>query len=78
MHPLAIRPAEVGHQDHRGAGVERVPDRRQCGDDPLVVGDGAGFLVLGNVEIHAHQHAFSGKVEVANTQLGHVLERLKD
>jgi hypothetical protein len=37
-----------------------------AGDDALVVGDGAGRLVLRDVEVDAHEHAFAGEIEVAD------------
>ena len=60
----------MAHQDHGGAVVERVLDGGQRGDDALRIGDGAGDLVLGDVEIHAHEDAFAGDVEVADGFVG--------
>jgi hypothetical protein len=55
----AVRPSQVRHQDDRRAGVQGVLDRGESRDDPLVVRDGARDLVLGDIEVDAHQHPFA-------------------
>jgi hypothetical protein len=56
---LAIRAAEVAHENHAGALIEGVLDGGQGGDDALGVRDRAGGFVLGNIEIDADEHAFA-------------------
>jgi hypothetical protein len=63
---LSVRAAEVAGEDDRGALRERVLDRRQRGGDARVVGDGAGGLVLRDIEVDAHEHALAGETEVAD------------
>jgi hypothetical protein len=46
-------------------------DRRQRGLDAFGVGDGAGHLVLGNVEIDANQGALAFEGEIFDEQFGH-------
>ncbi len=52
--------------DDRSALVQQVLDGGQSGHDPLVAGDLAGLLVLGNVEVTAQQDLFALNVDVAN------------
>ena len=50
--PAAVRPSQVGREHHRlGALLQGVLDGRQRGHDPGRVGDGAGLLVLRDVEV---------------------------
>ena len=65
---LAFGPAEVRHEDQRAALLEHRLDARQRGADALVVGD-AARVVLGHVEVHAHQHAPALHVEIVQAQL---------
>jgi hypothetical protein len=52
--------------------AEHVFDRRERGDNALVVGDRAGRFVLRDIKIHADQRAFAGEVEVAESaEFGH-------
>ena len=59
------------HQDHGGALVKGIFDRRQRGLDALGVGDGSGSLVLGDVEIDPDQGALAGEGEIFDEQFGH-------
>ena len=52
---LPLRPAEMRTQNHRGAAIERVPDRGDRGSDTGVVRDRA--VSDRHVEVDAHQHA---------------------
>ncbi len=63
---LAVGAAEVRHEDHGRALLEGVLDGRQGGGDARGVGDSAGLLVLRDVEIDAHEHAFARQGEVAD------------
>ena len=51
----ALRTAQVRGQNHPGARLGQVLDRRQRGSDAAVVGD--RLTVQGDVQIDAHQHA---------------------
>ena len=69
---LAVGTAQVGHQDDAGAGLEDVADAGQGRLDALGVGDGARLLVLGDVEVDAHEDALAIEVaEVAEGEDGH-------
>ena len=59
---LAVRTAEVGHQHQGGAAFEQELDRRQGRGDTLGIRDGAGLLVLGDVEVDTDEDtlAFDG------------------
>jgi len=63
---LAVRPAEMRHEHDARALLEGKLDRGQGRDNALVVGDGAGGLVLRDVEIDAHEHALAGQIEIAD------------
>ncbi len=63
---LAIGPAEMRHQHDARAFPEGKLDRGQSRNNALVIGDGAGDLVLRNIEIDAHKHALAGQIEVAD------------
>jgi hypothetical protein len=71
---LAVRAAEVAHQDDRRTLVERVADGRQRRLNALGVGDGAGGFVLRDVEIHADEGAFALQIEIFNKQFGHKIK----
>ena len=60
-HHLPVGPAQMRHEHDRGALLERVLDGGERGQDALVVGDGAGHLVLRDVEVHPHQDALPGE-----------------
>ena len=62
---LTVGAAEVAHEHDGGAAIQRVLDRRQCGDDALRIGDLA-VLVLGHVEIDAHEDALALQVQVGD------------
>src|SRR5207248_1677202 len=65
---LALRgTAEVRSDHHRGALLERVPDRRHRGADARVVGDAA--ILERHVQIRADEYPFAAQVHV-----GHALE----
>jgi hypothetical protein len=49
----------VAHEDDRSAFIEGVLDRGQRGGDALGVCDDAGLLILGNIEVDAHEDAFA-------------------
>ncbi len=59
-----LRLAQVGAGDNRRALVQEVLDGRQGRPDALVVGDGAGGLVLGDVEVAAEQDLLALDVHV--------------
>ena len=61
---LALRPAEVGDEDQRGAALAQQLDRRQRRADPRVVGDPAA--VERHVEVDPDQHPLAGDVGVAD------------
>ena len=63
------RPAEVGHEDELAAAADDVPDRRERGADPRIVGDLAALQR--DVEIHPHQHPFALYVEIVDSELRH-------
>ncbi len=58
--------AQVGAGDDGGTLVEQVLDGRQRGDNALVARDGAGLLVLGNVEIAAEKNFLTLYVGIVN------------
>ena len=69
---LAVGTAEVRHQDDAGAGVQDVADARERRLDALGVRDGARLLVLGDVEVDAHEDALAVEVaEFAEGEDGH-------
>jgi hypothetical protein len=61
---FSVGASEVAHEDDGCAFFEGVFNRGERGDDTLVVGDSAGGFVLGDVEVDAHEDAFSCEVEV--------------
>ena len=72
VHLLAVGTSEVAHQHDGSAVAEHVFDRRERGDNALVVGDRAGRFVLRDIEIHTDERAFAGEVEVAeSSEFGH-------
>ena len=75
---LAVRTAEVGHQHQGGAAFEQELDRRQGRGDTLGIRDGAGLLVLGDVEVDTDEDtlAFDG-AEFAEGRSRHGGERLQ-
>jgi hypothetical protein len=66
-----LRAPKMAHQDQRGAVVEQILDRRQRGADAGVVGDGAGGLVLRDVEVDAHEGFLALPVYVLDRFLIH-------
>ncbi len=71
-HLLPVGPAEMRHQHHGRTLLQGVADGGQGRHDALVVGDGAGGLVLRDIEVHAHEDAFAVQSEVADGfELGH-------
>ncbi len=66
---LALRPAEMRGEDHRGALLERVGDRRQRRAYPRVVGDARA--VERHVEVDANEHAPPLEGEVTNRAQSH-------
>jgi hypothetical protein len=69
LEPFALRPPQVAHQHEPAAAVEHVADRRQGLSDPPVIGDVS--VLERDVEVHAHQDAPSGDVDLVNGALGH-------
>ena len=69
----AFGAAEVAAEDDFGAGGGEGVDGGEGFADAGIVRDdhGAVFIVEGDVEVDAHQHAFSGEIEVANGLFGH-------
>ena len=61
---LALGLAQVGAGDHSGALVQQVLNGGQSGADALIVGDGSGGLVLGDIEVAAQKHLLAGDVDV--------------
>jgi len=61
---LALGAPQVRRQDHRGALVQRVLNRRQGRRDAGVVGDRA--VLDRHVEVDANEHALAAKRKVAN------------
>jgi len=70
-HDLSVGTTEVGHENDGGTVVQRIFYRRQSCLDPLGVGDGAGGLVLGDVEIDANQRALAFEGKIFDEQFGH-------
>jgi len=66
---LALGPAEITHQNHRGAAFERGTDRRQRRHDPIVVVDAA--VADRHIEIDPHQDLFPIQIQVVDAQLVH-------
>ena len=62
--PFALGLAQVGAGDHSGVVIQQVLDGGQRCTDALIVSDGAGFLILGDVEITAEQDLFAGYINV--------------
>ena len=61
----AFRPPEVrAHGDVRGVALEEVPEGRQGGTDPGVVGDAT--VLEGDVQIGADEHALPRDVSLAD------------
>jgi hypothetical protein len=54
----------VAHENDGCAFIQGVLDRGQGGGDALGIRDGASLFVLGNIEIDAHENAFSGEGNV--------------
>ena len=69
---LAVGTTEVRHEDDRSAFFQSELDRWNRGGDASGVGDGAGDLVLGDVEVDAHEYALAREGEVADgLKIGH-------
>jgi len=70
LEALAGRSAEVAHQDNLRAAGDRLGDRRQGRDYPIVVGD----LAVGerHVEVHPHKHPLALNVDVRDCLGSHV------
>ena len=61
----SLRPSQVRtHGDVRGVALEEVPEGRQGGTDPGVVGDTA--VLEGNVQVGADEHALPRDVSLAD------------
>src|SRR5207302_9043513 len=60
---LAVRPAEVRHQDHPAAAAHELLDRREGLADPGIVLDAA--ILDRDVEVHPNEHALAGDVDIA-------------
>mmetsp|Transcript_95844 Transcript_95844/g.165206 ORF Transcript_95844/g.165206 Transcript_95844/m.165206 type:complete len:434 (+) Transcript_95844:814-2115(+) len=68
----AIRPAQVGHQNHRlGTTLQSRLDSGQSSIDALGVGHLAGLLVLRDVEINPHQDPLASDLDIGDTSLDH-------
>ena len=65
-HRLSLWPAKVGHQDHlRPFLAQQLDGGERLADAGVVGDDDAPILFLGgHVEIHAHEHALAGHVQV--------------
>ena len=64
--------AHMGAQDDSRAFVHQILDGGQRAEDAVFVGDlGAGFLVHGNVEVHAHEDFLTLDVYVFDGLLAH-------
>ena len=61
---LALRPAQVRHDDRDRAAVEQVPQQRDAGPDAAVVGDAGA--VERDVQVAADQDPLAGDVEVGS------------
>ena len=61
---FTLRAAQVGAEDDLCAMLVQILDGRQRAHDAGFVGDFAGLLVHGDVEIHTHQYAFA--LEILN------------
>ena len=59
LNAFTIGTAEMAHQHHGRALLQRVADGRQRSFDALGVGDRAGDFVLRDVEIHANEGALA-------------------
>ncbi|KFB70704.1 MAG: hypothetical protein AW09_004194 [Candidatus Accumulibacter phosphatis] len=70
-HDLAVGTTKVRHENDGCTMVQSILDRRQGRLDPLGIGDGAGGLVLRDVEIDANQRAFAFEGEIFDEQFGH-------
>ena len=66
----------MAHQHDGCALFERVFDGGQSGFDALGVGDGAGGLVLRDVEIHANEGALALQVEIFDKKFCHKMKKL--
>src|SRR4029077_1699084 len=64
---LAVRPTEVGNQDHARAPFDQVLDGRDRLPDSGIVDDPA--VVDRDVEIDAHEHPLASDVDVADRGL---------
>ncbi len=70
---LAVGPAEVAGQDDPGALREQGPDRGEGGPDARVIGDLA--VLEGNVEVDADEDTLATRVDVADRELVHDVDR---
>ena len=64
--PLPLGLAQMGAGDDGGPLLQQVFQGWQGGHDALIVGDGSGGLVLGNVEVAAAQHLLPLHIDVAH------------
>ena len=62
--PLPLGLAQVGAGDDGGVLLQQVLDGGQGGHDALVVGDDAGGLVLGHIEVAAQQDLLARYVDI--------------
>ncbi len=74
---LALRTAQMRAEQHAGALLMQIFQRRQRLADARVVGDGllAVLFLQGDIVVHAHQHALAAQRKVSNRDLGHKKER---
>ncbi|MPN47318.1 hypothetical protein SDC9_194920 [bioreactor metagenome] len=66
----AFRATKVGAKDDLRFVVKQILNRRERGDNALVVSNFA-FGSEGNVEVHTHKHAFPCDINILNCFLRH-------
>ncbi len=73
LHRLALRPAEVRHEDDARAGLAQELDGGNGCADARVIGDDLAALLFleRDVEVHANQDAAPVQLDVANREFAH-------
>jgi len=61
----------MAHQDNRSALIQDILNGGQCRFDAFCICNRTGHLVLGNIEINAHDHALTLHVDIAHSFLAH-------
>ncbi|MPM22130.1 hypothetical protein SDC9_68581 [bioreactor metagenome] len=64
--PHTLRLSKMRAGDDRCVVLQQGPDGRQRGNNALVVGNGAGLLVLRHVEVTAEENLFSVNVHIVD------------